>query len=605
MSALEYVKQALRDVLNNNTPALFMDKECVTIFQDFFARFSATEVLRFLPPHLHPNDGPQQPRDISSTHDASHIGRCHEHSRHDEQPTTLIPRSFERYGIQSLNPHCCEPTADILQRQTHPGQPNTINVPTPKSSQEQQDLRPGLPVQDSRVLAATTIASLASPLFCEPTANILTPESFHQQNPSKNASKLINCIKEVAGRELRDPHFYECLWDDSNNYQDRSHTTDPYHRYANAQILVSHCSETEVKHIFRQRIGHLLGAHELQVIEESIPASELPPRTKRHTFAVTKLARSLGKTNEEIAQYNTKSRHYLTFFYEIGPGAILLLGEASNKKLLEKTLGQDDVECVLKTVKSVRSLHNWILKCEEIHFVVASLILKGLQKLGWDGKSYYNTRIMSRLADFIDLDAFREFGLFQQIPNKNMPGTKRKRGSDCPRTKKQFRGPQSDPAHRSPSHAGLFSQAQRNFRHPASTPNLIDPTGSEPALFNDSEQTVMSTDTDATTIVSPKSPALIPSATASDESLAQHSTPDEITTPILNNPEVDWEKFDNGVSFAQTPENLDHGWEQSPQSTEPQENFDHAWEQFVRSSENLDHGWKQYARDLGFDVDAS
>ncbi|KAL4950830.1 hypothetical protein BDW69DRAFT_171276 [Aspergillus filifer] len=585
MSSLEHVKQALRDIFNNNTPAFFMHKECVTIFQDFFARFSTTEVLRLLPPHLHPNEGPQQPRGISSTH-ASHISRRHEHSRHDEQPTILIPRSFERYGVQSRNPHSCEPTANIPQRESHPGQPNTINISTPKfpESQKQRDLRPGLPVQDSCVLAATSIASLASPLFCEPSANILTPKSFQQQNPSKNASKLIKCIKEVAGRELRDPHFYECLWDDSSRYEDQSHTTDPYRRFANAQVLISHCSATEVKHVFRQRIGHLLGAQELQAIEESIPASELPPKTNRHTFAVTKLATSLGKTNEEISKYNTRSRHYLTFFYEIGPGATLLLGETSNKDLLEKTLSQDDVEYVLQIVKSLR---NWISKCKEIHFVVASLILKGLQKLGWDGKSYYNTRFMSRLADFIDLDAFREFGIFQQMPDKNMPGTKRKHGPDNPRTKKQCRGPQSDPAHRSPSHAGPIPQPE--------------PASSEPELSSDSGQREMSTDTDATTIFSPKGPTLIPSATASGESLTQDSTPDEITTPILNNLDVDWEKFDmNRVRLAQTPENLDHGWEQS-QSPEPQ-NLDRAWEQFVELSDDLDHGWEQYARDLGFDV---
>ncbi|KAL4947122.1 hypothetical protein BDW69DRAFT_178996 [Aspergillus filifer] len=366
--------------------------------------------------------------------------------------------------------------------------------------------------------------------------------------------------------------------------------------------MISHCLETEVKHIFRQRIAHLLGAHEIQVIAQSIPASELPPKTTPHKYAVTKLAAALGKTTSEITQQSTRRRNYAAFYYEFGPGAIPLLGESPNRQLLEKNLTGDDVDFVIKNVKL---LPGWKLKCEEINFAVASSILKGLRKSGWDGKSHYNTRFMTRLADFIDLDAFRELGKFQRKLASNMLGTKRKHETDCPETRKQFRGSQSDPAHRSPSHSGLSCQTELNFHRPPSNPDLTEPASSEPALSSNSGQTEMSTDTEATTIFSPKSPALILSATAPGESLAQDITLDEITTPVLNNLDFDWEKFDsNRVIFASTPENLDHGWEQSLQSPAPLENLDHAWTEFVRLSENLDHGWEQFARDLGWTFDA-
>lgn len=265
----------------------------MTIFHDFFARCSPDEAVQFLPPGFlsklrsfqlkQPHDCPRpspQPQNIPSTADALHN-------------VSDLARTIVAGGP---NPPSCEPSASNPCFQSRPK-------------------------YDKQAIAFT----------------FFTPESFKEQErrdiqPSVNASKLIRCIEEVARKRLREPEFYGALWDNGKDIQPQSHITDPLHRYGALQRMINASTETEVKYIYRQRIAHILGAHELEVINRSIPDSELHG-FHRKSLVVGKLSESLGKTRQEIHQHNTKRRHYLSFYFKIGPGAILLLGDSGNKEL--------------------------------------------------------------------------------------------------------------------------------------------------------------------------------------------------------------------------------------------------------------------------------
>jgi CRISPR/Cas system-associated endoribonuclease Cas2 len=97
--------------------------------------------------------------------------------------------------------------------------------------------------------------------------------------------------------------------------------------------MIDISAETEVKNIYRQRIAHILGAHELEVIDRSILASQLSKSVTRRTITINKLSQSLRKDRNEIIIQNTRRRHYLSFYTEIGPGAIPLLGVSGNQYL--------------------------------------------------------------------------------------------------------------------------------------------------------------------------------------------------------------------------------------------------------------------------------
>lgn len=265
----------------------------MTIFHGFFDRCSPEEAVQFLPPgflsklqnfqlkqpHYCPRPFPQ-PQDIPSTPDVLHN-------------MSNLARTIVAGG---QNPLSCEPSASIPCLQSRPR-------------------------HDKQAIDFT----------------FFTPESFKKQDrrdiqPSVNASKLIQCIEEVARRGLREPEFYGALWDNWKDIQPHSHITDPLHRYGALQRMINVSAETEVKYIYRQRIAHILGAHEFEVINRSISDNELQG-FHRKSLVVGKLLESLGKTRQEIHQHNTKRRHYLSFYFKIGPGAIPLLGDSGNKEL--------------------------------------------------------------------------------------------------------------------------------------------------------------------------------------------------------------------------------------------------------------------------------
>lgn len=168
--------------------------------------------------------------------------------------------------------------------------------------------------------------------------NVLTPESFKKQKRqdkqiSASGFKLIQCIREVVAQNLRDLAFYGTLWGSTEAFQLQNHVTDPVHRYEALQQMISDGAENEVKNIYRQRIAHILGAHELEVIDKSISAGELSKGVKRRTITISKLSESSGKERKEITLHNTRRRHYLSFYFEFGPGAVLLLGDIGNRDL--------------------------------------------------------------------------------------------------------------------------------------------------------------------------------------------------------------------------------------------------------------------------------
>ncbi|GLA56228.1 hypothetical protein AnigIFM63604_006008 [Aspergillus niger] len=273
---------------------------------------------------------------------------------------------------------------------------------------------------------------------------VVTPESFrkqHQQDKtnSKNASKLIKCIQEVAAKRCRELEFYETLWDSTGGRQMPNHAVDEIHRYEILQQIVDDSAESEVKHIYRQRLAHLLKAHVLEVLDRSIPDSELSRGVTRRKLTIDKLSKSLRKDRKEISAHNTRSRHYHAFYVEFGPGAVILLGDSGNKALLENASSDNDVVAVIKYIRE--NVRDWIMLCEQIHFVVAISILKGMLLSGWDGKSDYDTTFMQVLGRYINLEAFRSHGKFQPHsksgadPARNPNGTTHSRDApldpDC------------------------------------------------------------------------------------------------------------------------------------------------------------------------------
>ncbi|KAL2811733.1 hypothetical protein BDW59DRAFT_177064 [Aspergillus cavernicola] len=194
----------------------------------------------------------------------------------------------------------------------------------------------------------TIIASGPNTLSCEPSASIPFPSPRHDHQPlaltmftpghfekqkqrenkqlSPNASKIIESIREVVKEGFRKPEYYAALWDNIGNFQTQGNSTDPIRRYDALKRMIDVSTETEAKCIYTQRIAHILGDHELGMIENSVLDSELSPGVGRRTLAINKLASSLGRKREQIIKDTAKHRHYFSFYSEIGPGAIILLG---------------------------------------------------------------------------------------------------------------------------------------------------------------------------------------------------------------------------------------------------------------------------------------
>ncbi|RDH26839.1 hypothetical protein BDQ94DRAFT_186116 [Aspergillus welwitschiae] len=283
MSAFRDVHRALQNTLDGLSPSSVIDEGCVAIFHAFFAKGTSDEFRQFMPPSFKS----QYPR-LS-------------HNLETTPSTTSALQNLSGFthpiGTGNPNPSSCEPTASTLRLR----------------SRTRLEKRPTVPT-------------------------VVTPESFRKRNGqyttlNKNASKLIKCIQEVAAKSRRQLEFYETLWDSTEGRQLPNHALDEIHRYEALQQMIDDSAESEVKNIYRQRIAHLLKAHVLEVLDRSIPDSELSKGVTRRKVTIDKLSKSLQKDRKEISTHNTKSRHYHAFYVAIGPGAVVLLGDNGNKNL--------------------------------------------------------------------------------------------------------------------------------------------------------------------------------------------------------------------------------------------------------------------------------
>jgi hypothetical protein len=258
-------------------------KGWVDIFHNFFARGTQDDFIQFKPPRFqskHPYL-PEHPQAIPVIPCASQN----------------VPLSIPTIVAYGPKPSSLEPTTSNSCRKLRPRQqrrPIDLRVSTPKSFESQKNPDP---------------------------------------QPSTKAWKLIKCVENVADKGIRDLEFYKTLFDDPRGLPSQGHVSDPGRRYKTLQELVVESAKDEVKNVNRQRIAHILGAHELQVIDGSILPEELSKGVKRRTVTIEKMSKSSGIEVPIISAHNTRGRHYLSFYYGFGPGALPLLGDESNRDL--------------------------------------------------------------------------------------------------------------------------------------------------------------------------------------------------------------------------------------------------------------------------------
>ena len=129
--------------------------------------------------------------------------------------------------------------------------------------------------------------------------------------------------------KIHEPDFYDKIWLGLGDIIDNGIVeTTAVRRYWRIRHLLSRNDERGDVVKYAQRFSLLLGAQELQVIERTLPQGTCPKGTSLRSVAINRLAECLGVDKKRILDENKRRSHYVSICEQLGPGAVLLLGES-------------------------------------------------------------------------------------------------------------------------------------------------------------------------------------------------------------------------------------------------------------------------------------
>lgn len=161
-------------------------------------------------------------------------------------------------------------------------------------------------------------------------ARIITPvcyplsKSLHK--PSEKASRAIQAMRDA---KRHDHAFYDSIWIGMQEVcVDQGVEEIALNRYGRIQALQSRNEARGDIFKYAQRLSLLLGAHELQVIERTLPPEACTRGISLRSVAINMLAKHLHVERRCILDDNKRRSHYVSICERFGPGALLLLGES-------------------------------------------------------------------------------------------------------------------------------------------------------------------------------------------------------------------------------------------------------------------------------------
>lgn len=219
-------------------------------------------------------------------------------------------------------------TMRLSRASVHPVQP-AVHRELPGTTSEPSN------TQNSRI----TLAPFATPLPYP-----YSPRSIPHSSPGNDSPNVgsVTCrgtptfstnvsraIQAMRGVKKRDPDSYDMIWSDFNIFND-DHTVEeaPMKRYRRIRMLQSKNEEKGDMVKYAQRFSLVIGTQELQVIERNLRQGTCPRNITSRTIAINKLAEFLHVDRKRILDENKRRSHYVSIMERLGPGALLLLGEA-------------------------------------------------------------------------------------------------------------------------------------------------------------------------------------------------------------------------------------------------------------------------------------
>ncbi|KAJ5642582.1 hypothetical protein N7490_006582 [Penicillium lividum] len=253
-------------------------------------------------------------------------------------------------------------------------------------------------------------------------ARIITPVCYSlsksHPEPSEKASRAIQAMRDA---KRHDHAFYDSIWIGMREvFDDQGVEEIALNRYGRIQALQSRNEARGDIFKYAQRLSLLLGAHELQVIERTLPPEACTRGVSLRSVAINMLAKHLHVERRYILDENKRRSHYVSICERFGPGALLLLGESDGiLSLWERDLNTEDIESICKYAKY--NLRDWVKDCEDLNGKAGFLITEALRSCGWDGHSNRDTTLMRCLANSVDL------GSLPSVPTTQEEAESRKR----------------------------------------------------------------------------------------------------------------------------------------------------------------------------------
>lgn len=143
---------------------------------------------------------------------------------------------------------------------------------------------------------------------------------------SEKASRAIEAMSEA---KIHDDAFYDSIWVGMERIFDNQGVEEiALNRYGRIQALQSRNDARGDIFKYAQRFSLLLGAHELEVIERTLPPDSCSRGVSLRSIAISKLAEHLHVGKRYILDENKRRSHYVSVCRQFGPGALLLLGDS-------------------------------------------------------------------------------------------------------------------------------------------------------------------------------------------------------------------------------------------------------------------------------------
>jgi hypothetical protein len=133
----------------------------------------------------------------------------------------------------------------------------------------------------------------------------------------------------MSEAKMHDDAFYDSIWVGMERIFDNQGIEEiALNRYGRIQALQSRNDARGDIFKYAQRFSLLLGAHELEVIERTLPPDSCSRGVSLRSIAISKLAEHLHVGKRYILDENKRRSHYVSVCRQFGPGALLLLGDS-------------------------------------------------------------------------------------------------------------------------------------------------------------------------------------------------------------------------------------------------------------------------------------